>query len=134
MFQPPRNLQVLLVEPDPQARERVQQALTTGFSLRFARSLAKTWRCLDEYLPDVLVCEAVLPDAAEMEICRQIRQSPTFQHLPVMLLTTLSTVRDKVAGFEAGADDYVVKPFDARTLTSRIRLLARLKHLEQDRI
>lgn len=133
MFQPPRNLEILLVEPDPQARERVQQALTPGFNLRCARSLAEARRCLDDSLPDVLVCEAVLPDTAPLEICRQIRGSPVLRQLPVMLLTSLSTVHDKVAGFEAGADDYVVKPFDPRSLSSRIRLLARLKRMEQDR-
>lgn len=50
-----------------------------------------------------------------------------------MLLTNLSTLQDKVAGFEAGADDYLVKPFDARHLVARLRLLSRIKHLELDR-
>ncbi len=50
-----------------------------------------------------------------------------------MILTTLSTLQDKIAGFEAGADDYVVKPFDARHLIARIRLLSRIKRLEYDR-
>ncbi|TMD63844.1 MAG: response regulator transcription factor [Chloroflexi bacterium] len=47
-----------------------------------------------------------------------------------MLLTSLTTIQDKVAGFEAGADDYVVKPFDTRHLVARIRLLSRIKRLE----
>lgn len=132
MSQQLRKLQVLLVDSDPQMRDRVQQALGNGFSLRFARSLAEARRCLAEYLPDVLVCEIVLPDASGLEVCRQIRLSPALRRLPVMLLTTLSTIPDKVAGFDAGADDYVVKPFDARYLTARIRLLSRLKHLEFD--
>lgn len=130
MSQQLRNLHILLIDGDPQVRDRVQQALGQGFSLRFARSLAEGWRCLEEYLPDVLVCEVMLPDASGLDVCRQIRLSPALQHLPVMLLTTLSTISDKVAGFDAGADDYVVKPFDARYLTGRIRLLSRLKHIE----
>jgi DNA-binding response OmpR family regulator len=48
-----------------------------------------------------------------------------------MLLTSLTTLQDKVAGFDAGADDYVVKPFDARHLMARIRLLSRIKRLEK---
>ena len=54
----------------------------------------------------------------------------SLRHLPIMLLTSLTTIQDKVAGFEAGADDYVVKPFDARHLVARIRLLSRIKRLE----
>lgn len=125
-----RKLHILLVDGDPQMRERVQQALGNGFYLRFARSLAEARRCLEEYLPDVLICEVMLPDASGLDVCRQLRLSPAFQDLPVMLLTTLSTTWDKVAGFDAGADDYVVKPFDAHYLTARIRLLSRLKRLE----
>jgi DNA-binding response OmpR family regulator len=128
-----RKLHILLVDGDLQARDRVQQALGNGFSLRFARSLAEAWRCLEEYMPDVLICEVVLPDASGLNVCRQLRLSPIFQSLPIMFLTTLSTMQDKVAGFDAGADDYVVKPFDARYLTARIRLLSRLKHMEFDR-
>ena len=52
-------------------------------------------------------------------------------HLPIMLLTSLTTLQDKIAGFDAGADDYVVKPYDARHLMARIRLLTRMKNLEQ---
>jgi DNA-binding response OmpR family regulator len=127
-----RKLQILLIDGDPQVRDRVQQALGNGFSLRFARSLAEARRYLEESIPDMLVCEIVLPDASGLDVCRQIRLSPSLRHLPVMLLTTLSTIPDKVAGFDAGADDYVVKPFDARYLTARIRLLSRLKHMEFD--
>jgi DNA-binding response OmpR family regulator len=125
-----RKLHILLVDNDPQAREKVQQALGNGFYLRFARSLDEARRCLEEYMPDVLVCEVMLPGASGLEVCRQIRLSPALRQLPIMLLTSLSTIQDKIAGFDAGADDYVVKPFDARYLTARLRLLSRLKHLE----
>ncbi len=130
MSQQLRKLHILLVDSDSHAQERVQQALGNGFCLRFARSLAEARRCIEEALPDVLLCEILLPDASGLDICRQIRRAPALQHLPIMLLTTLSTIPDKVAGFDAGADDYVVKPFDARFLTARIRLLSRLKRIE----
>ena len=132
MSQQLRNLHILLVDSDPHVRDRVQQALGNGCCLRFARSLAEARRCIEEAIPDMLVCEIVLPDASGLEICRQIRRAPALRHLPIMLLTTLSTIPDKVAGFDAGADDYVVKPFDARFLTARIRLLARIKRMEFD--
>jgi DNA-binding response OmpR family regulator len=127
-----RKLHILLVDDDPQARDKVQQALGNGFYLRFARSLEEARHSLEEYVPDVLVCEVVLPDASGLDFCRQLRLSPVLRNLPIMLLTNLSTIQDKVAGFDAGADDYVVKPFDARYLMARLRLLSRIKHMEFD--
>ena len=57
--------------------------------------------------------------------------TPSLAQLPIMLLTSLTTLQDKIAGFDAGADDYVVEPFDARHLMARVRLLARMKRLEK---
>ncbi len=86
--------------------------------------------CLETNLPDVLICEILLGQENGLDLCRSIRSTPSLRHLPIMLLTSLTTIQDKVAGFEAGADDYVVKPFDARHLVARIRLLSRIKRLE----
>jgi len=127
-----RRLQILLVDSDPHSRERVQQALDNGFVLRFARSLDEARRSLEEYTPDVLICEVLLPNASGLDLCRMIRSSLAWRHLPVMFLTNLSTLQDKIAGFDAGADDYVVKPFDGRYLTGRVRLLSRIKHMEYE--
>ena len=60
-----------------------------------------------------------------------IRNKLALRRLPIMILTSLMTLQDKVAGFDAGADDYVIKPFDARHLETRIRLLLRIKRLQQ---
>ena len=86
--------------------------------------------CLETNLPDVLICEILLGQENGLDLCRSIRSTPSLRHLPIMLLTSLTTIQDKVAGFEAGADDYVVKPFDARHLVARICLLSRIKRLE----
>jgi DNA-binding response OmpR family regulator len=82
-------------------------------------------------MPDIVICEVLLGQESGLELCRFIRNTPSLRHLPIMLLTTLTTLQDKIAGFDAGTDDYVIKPFDARHLTARIRLLARMKRLEQ---
>jgi DNA-binding response OmpR family regulator len=128
-----RRLHILLVDSDVHARDKVRQALGAGFILHCARSLDEAQRFLAEALPDILICEMVLPDSSGLDLCRLVRRSSLWQHLPIMLLTNLSTLQDKVAGFEAGADDYLVKPFDARHLVARLRLLSRIKHLELDR-
>jgi DNA-binding response OmpR family regulator len=121
---------ILLVDSDAQVRDKIQQSLGSGYNLRVAYSLEEAHHALAEVLPDILICEIALPQASGLDLCQYVRHSPSLHHLPIMLLTTHSTLQDKVAGFEAGADDYVVKPFDPRHLLARIRLLSRIKHLE----
>jgi len=128
--QPLRRLHILLVDSDPIGRDRIKQALGNGFAVRCASSQAEAMDCLETNLPDVLICEILLGQENGLDLCRSIRSTPSLRHLPIMLLTSLTTIQDKVAGFEAGADDYVVKPFDARHLVARIRLLSRIKRLE----
>jgi len=118
------------VDSDPIGRDRIKQALGNGFAVRCASSQAEAMDCLETNLPDVLICEILLGQENGLDLCRSIRSVPSLRHLPIMLLTSLTTIQDKVAGFEAGADDYVVKPFDARHLVARIRLLSRIKRLE----
>jgi len=118
------------VDSDPIGRDRIKQALGNGFVVQCASSLAEAMGCLETNLPDILICEILLGQENGLDLCRSIRSTPSLRHLPIMLLTSLTTIQDKVAGFEAGADDYVVKPFDARHLVARIRLLSRIKRLE----
>jgi two-component system OmpR family response regulator len=72
---------------------------------------------------DVLVLDVMLPDLDGLEVCRRIRAVD--DHTPVLMLTALSGVPDRVAGLEAGADDYLVKPFAFDELLARLRALAR---------
>lgn len=112
---------------------KMQQALDDSIMLRSATTIAEARRYLAESPPDVLICEVSIGPESGLELCRSIRSTPSLYALPIMLLTSLATLQDKIAGFEAGADDYVVKPFDARHLVARIRLLSRIKRLEQNK-
>lgn len=125
-----RKLSILFVDSEPIGRERMQQALGDGFVMQCASSLPDAWHSLEVQLPDVLICEVLLGAESGLELCRAVRRTESYSHLPIMLLTSLTTLQDKVAGFDAGADDYVVKPFDPRHLMARIRLLSRIKRLE----
>lgn len=110
---------------------KMQQAMDDSIILCSATTVAEAQRYLVENPPDVLLCEVRIGQESGLELCRFVRSTSSLNHLPVMLLTSLATLQDKVAGFEAGADDYVVKPLDARHLVARIRLLSRIKRLEQ---
>jgi DNA-binding response OmpR family regulator len=126
-----RRLNILFVENDQNIQEKMQNALGDDFSVRCVTSVAEAKECLQAEQPDILISEVVVDQEDGLELCRYVRSTPTLSHLPVMLLTSLTTLQDKVAGFDAGTDDYVVKPFDAHHLRARIRLLARIKRLER---
>lgn len=126
-----RQLHILLVDSDLNARERMQHALEHSFIVHAVSSIIEARASLDEFIPDILITEVMVGQESGLDLCRLVRGTATLHHLPVMLLTSFTTLHDKVAGFDAGADDYVVKPFDVHHLTARIRLLARIKRLER---
>lgn len=125
-----RQLRILLVDGDSNARERMQHALERGFTILALASIAEAKAVLEEFAPDILITEVVVGEESGLDLCRLIRATTSLNHLAIMLLTSFTTLQDKVAGFDAGADDYVVKPFDGQHLNARIRLLARIKRLE----
>lgn len=124
-------LYVLVVDANPTARDHVQLALGDGYTVRFAASTGEAIAALAERLPDLLVSEVDLPAESGLVLCERVRALPEGARLPIMLLTGRGSIQDKVAGFQAGADDYVVKPVDPRLFFARVRLLCRIKGLER---
>lgn len=122
---------VLIVDPQMVMHEQVDQVLQDLFVLRHARTAAELLEEIERQLPDLIISEVDLPDMSGLELCERLRADPSTAGLPIVLLTTRGGINDKVAGFLAGADDYVVKPIDPRFFSARIRLLFRLKALEQ---
>ncbi len=127
-----RRLHILFVDNDSHAQDRIRSALENDFSVQCVGSVAEAKVCLAAEIPDVLISEVVVDQESGLDFCCSIRSNSALRHLPIMLLTSLATLPDKVAGFAAGADDYVVEPFDVHHLIARIRLLSRIKRLEQN--
>src|SRR5215813_5361090 len=103
-----RHMNVLVVESNPAARERVLAALGESYTVRFVSGASEALAAVDAQLPDLLVTEMDLDDGDGLALCEQVRARPTASRLPIMVLTGRTSIRDKVAGFQAGADDYVV--------------------------
>ena len=123
---------VLLVDPDMAMHEQVQQTLHGIFVVRLARTAAAGLESIERQRPDLLISEVDLPDMSGLHLCEHLRAQPPTAGLPILLLTTRAGIGEKVAGFMAGADDYVVKPIDPRYFGARLRLLLRLKALDQN--
>src|SRR5215469_10746526 len=106
---------VLLVEDDPAARQGLELALRRlGYEVRLAET--------GEAAVDVVVLDVMLPGVDGFEVCRRLRRG---SDVPVIMLTARGDDFDIVAGLEAGADDYVVKPVEPRVLDARIRAVLR---------
>lgn len=84
---------------------------------------ADTW--LKERIPDLVVLDWMLPGLSGIELCRRLRARPETRQLPIIMLTARGEETDRVAGLDAGVDDYVVKPFSTRELVARIKAVLR---------
>jgi DNA-binding response OmpR family regulator len=126
-----RRMRVLVVESNLSAREGVTQALAEHCTLSFASGQREALALIGAERPDLVVTEVDLDEGDGISLCAVLRRQPQTERLPLMLLSGRASVQDRVAGYSAGADDYVVKPFDSRLLHARLRLLARIKGLQQ---
>jgi two-component system OmpR family response regulator len=106
--------------------ERIARCLEPFYRMLKASSLKEATLQLREMRPAVVVLDPDLPDGDGMEWLRYLRSNPATRDLVVACVTHRSTVRDKVSGFIAGADDYVIYPIDIETFGYRVTLLARI--------
>ena len=114
---------VLLVEDDPAARQGLELALSRlGYGVRAAATGEAALDGLGESPVDVVVLDVMLPGVDGFEVCRRLHRD---SNVPVIMLTARADDFDIVAGLEAGADDYVVKPVEPRVLDARIRAVLR---------
>ncbi|MEO8934219.1 MAG: response regulator transcription factor [Xanthomarina sp.] len=113
---------ILIIEDDLRVAELLQRGLEEhGFktTLAYDGISGKKLALQNEY--DLIITDIVLPKLDGIDLCKLIRQSKP--NMPIIMLTALGTTDDKVEGFDAGADDYLVKPFEMRELIARIRAL-----------
>jgi len=114
---------VLLVEDELSIAEPFALALArNGFEPLIARTAREALRLGIEAHPDVVLLDLALPDGDGRDVCRELRR---LSDVPIIMLTARGTVTDRVVGLELGADDYVVKPFAAGEVISRIRAVLR---------
>jgi two-component system phosphate regulon response regulator PhoB len=117
---------ILVVEDEPAIQELVSFTCTNnGYAVRRAESARAAQDAIQHELPDLVILDWMLPDRAGIELLRDLRTDARTKSLPIILLTAKSGEGDKVAGLDAGADDYVVKPFSPRELVSRMRAVFR---------
>ena len=127
--QPPAR--VLLVEDDPELPEVLGSLLVhDGIELECAATAAEAWEKVRAREPELILLDLGLPDLDGLQLLQRLKGTPETQHIPVVVVTAWNNPQDKLRGFEAGASDYVTKPFEATELRARIRAVLRTKRLQ----
>ena len=118
---------VLVVDDDAPIRRMLERTLAAdGYDVRAAADGGAALAAIERSAPDALVLDVAMPGLDGLAVCRRLRAKGLA--LPILLLTARDAVHDRVAGLDAGADDYLVKPFAAEELLARIRALLRRGH------
>jgi two-component system, OmpR family, KDP operon response regulator KdpE len=114
---------VLVVDDEPQIVRGLRVVLrNAGFEVDSAGTKEEALDALSHRPPDAVLLDLVLPDGSGVDVCRQVRE---WSHVPIVVVSAVGDEREKVRALDAGADDYVTKPFGSQELTARLRAVLR---------
>ena len=122
-----RATKILIVDDDRDTRRLMMAILRRDYLLDEAASGEEALEKLPEFAPDIVLLDIMMPWIDGYETCRRIRSGPFWEPLQVIIISAKSSREEQVRGLEAGADDYVTKPFDSAELLSRVRLHCQLR-------
>lgn len=118
---------VLIVDDDPAGRQTLESILEgQGYILEMAENGSQALEKAHQFLPDVILLDVMMPDMDGFEVCRRIRNNPILAEIPIIMLTALDDRKSLLDGLEAGADDYISKPYDRYELRARLIGITRL--------
>jgi DNA-binding response OmpR family regulator len=118
---------VLIADPDRAYQAQLADYLRPRYRVVMANSLAETVEQIIRQPPAILLLELDFPDGDGNKLIQQIRENARTRQMVVCCVTKRASIHDKVSGFQSGADDYVVKPVNAKTFMWRVVLLSRLR-------
>ena len=117
---------IYLLEDDESIRKLVVYALNSqGYEAEGFESSEPFWQAMEKHLPELLILDIMLPGEDGISILKRIRSNPATSDIPAIMLTAKNTEYDRVVGLDAGADDYISKPFGIMELAARVRAVLR---------
>jgi putative two-component system response regulator len=129
----PGNPLVLVIDDDPAVAQLLGRIVSRdGYDVAMAADGPAAFAAISEHGPDVILLDVMLPGMNGFEICRRLKQESRTRLIPVVLVTGRGDLERRIAGIEAGADDFLTKPVDAQELLARVRSLVRMKRYTDD--
>lgn len=126
------NKMVLVVEDNPEALNYLEKQLSSDYRVVTATNGLEAWENIMREVPDMVISDVMMPEMDGIELCTKIKKDFRFSHIPVILLTAKVMQSQIEEGFEAGADDYISKPFSISLLKVRVRnLFANRKQMQK---
>lgn len=126
----PRRTRVLVADDTESVRALFRKLLTTdGHDVIVVQDGEEALAAVEQHQPDVILCDVGMPHMDGLEVCRRLKADPATRLIPVVLITGLSDMSDRIKGIEAGADEFLSKPVHPHELRARVRSLSRMKHL-----
>jgi signal transduction histidine kinase/ligand-binding sensor domain-containing protein/DNA-binding response OmpR family regulator len=123
---------LLIVEDNSDVRNYIRNSVDQIYRIREAIDGEDGWSKSIVHMPDIIVSDVMMPRMDGFELCQKLKTDQRTSHIPVILLTAKASNADKIEGFDIGADDYIIKPFDAGEVRARIRnLLAQRRRLHE---
>jgi two-component system, OmpR family, phosphate regulon response regulator PhoB len=120
------NTRLLLVEDEPAIREMLGYSLErAGYEVVHAEDVGAARRAIADRIPDLVILDWMLPDVSGVEYARALKRDEVTRAVPIIMLTARADEDDKVRGLDAGADDYMTKPFSTRELLARVAAVLR---------
>ncbi len=117
---------ILVVDDDVDVAETIQRSLLNkGHSVEAVYNGVEALEAVRQQRPDLIVLDVIMPHMNGMEVCLRLRRDPQTAGIPIIFLTAMDRLADKLEGFEAGADDYITKPFEIQELELRVRAVLR---------
>jgi two-component system copper resistance phosphate regulon response regulator CusR len=124
IFLDPEDMKILIVEDEPKVASFIKKGLEESqYDAEIAYDGLSAEKLAINYKYDLFILDIIIPGMSGLELCRKLKKS--YPGVPALMLTALGTTDDKLSGFEAGADDYLVKPFEFRELLARVKVLLR---------
>ena len=118
---------ILIVDDEPIGRQLIDAILyKEGYNLEFAENGREAFDKAKSINPDLILMDVMMPEIDGFEVCQMLRADESMTNVPIILVTALDDIDSRIRGLEAGADDYISKPFDRLELLARIKIITRL--------
>jgi CheY-like chemotaxis protein len=124
----PKNAKVLIVDDSKESVDLLQYFLKpAGFQILKASDGPAALDFVEKEMPDIILLDIMLPKLNGYEVCEKLKKNQNTFHIPIIMITVLKELKDKIRALEAGADDFISKPFDNVELITRVKSLLRIK-------